>query len=152
MEYLVKNHLYGNYYISDNSPVYIEAICQQCFDRDEIVAYWEKGNEDQMIEAIYPCCLNAAYLCIGSEMEEENFKNWLIESGYEEFNSYLEEDIIDSFEAAKDVIKYLGENYKQVSFNVIEEITELIENKKVKWEDISKKFNYFSLKEKVLIK
>lgn len=109
-EYLVTNHLYGGYYVTTGNPVDIEAVCQQCFDSDNIEASWEKGEYDEEVKAILPCLYEGAYINSGFENEEENLKNWLIDYGYEEVDFDIEEDIIDSFKSASEMVNYLEEN------------------------------------------
>ena len=49
MEYLVENHITGEYYVSNEDPEIIEKTCPECGDNDWIVLSYEEG---QRLEAL----------------------------------------------------------------------------------------------------
>ena len=151
VEYLVINHLYGNYYVTSGNPEDIEAICEQCFDSDRIVASFESDVEEGIVRAILPCCYEGAYLSAMGDSEEEAFKDWLKYAGYTEYDQYLQDDITDSFDAAKSIAQYLFEQ-KDINKYVYEELKNSIDVREQKWLDILTRFDFSSLENKVLEK
>ena len=141
LEYLVRNHLYGNYYVTTGNPDDIEALCEQCFDRDEILASWEKGDKEEEYNAILPYCYEGAYLVSSFDTEEENYKAWLEESFYDEFDLDLVEDITDSFEGAREIASYLEKN-KDIDSDLADKLKEAISLREKLWHEISKTFDY----------
>ena len=55
MEHLVESHM-GGYYISSLPEEVIENECEECYDRDTIVASWKKGDK------IYPCSRSISFI------------------------------------------------------------------------------------------
>ncbi len=77
MEHLVESHM-GGYYISSLPRDIIEKECEECYDRDTIVASWTKGDE---IDRYYSL---VNYFSNGQLKTKEDIENALSLLDYED--------------------------------------------------------------------
>ena len=105
-EYLVMSHL-GGYYISSSEPEFIEAYCETCGDRDQIVASWDSEVKNAKVNAL------SDYFAYESIKSKENLEELIT---YENEISKVDiiEDIIDytisNSYSNEENIKYLYED------------------------------------------
>lgn len=123
MEYLVESHL-GGYYISDEDPIIIEAVCEQCFDSDAIVASWTKGNREEEVISI------SNYLC-GMEVNDDSYNKYLEYSGLDQVID-IKKDIQDMFFDFKVIVGNLNES-GYIDSGVADAIYDIIGAKKDEW-------------------
>lgn len=97
MEHLVQSHM-GGYYISELDENIIERICEQCFDRDIIVASWKKEDKEDKKSKLIDILSNDTILT-----KEDLLK-------YLESTTSKEEMI----EEARNLVEYYTYNKKQL--------------------------------------
>lgn len=147
-EYLVESHL-GGIYVTTGNPDKIEEFCEQCGDYDVIGASWEQEDEEEQFKEILSYCYKA-YDLSDSDILEEDFKEWLNSSGYEQWSYELEEDIRDLFGRILEIIDLL-ETDNVISQNVAKKLRVEIVVNESNWLSIARSFDYSKISDSVTV-
>lgn len=123
MECLVESHL-GGYYVTTGDPKKIEAVCEQCFDYDKIVASWIKGDKKAEVSSI------SNYLC-GAPLDEEVYEDYL---EYNELNNIMDvkECVQDMFLDFTIIVNGLKDS-GYIDMEVADGICDVLKEKKQEW-------------------
>ena len=107
MEHLVQDHLYGNYYISDADPDFIEETCENCGDCDWIILSYQEGNKFNALTNYFKGIKNSKKYLIDSYINgvtREDLLDYVIyeyDEDKEMINGLLEDNIITKEEKTK---------------------------------------------------